>query len=591
MSPAIAEVVMAAVRAAEQMGHGGKGEIYEKARLQLGISPAQFYRYRKELTVELKTRKQRKDAGQSWLTREEALTISGVLMETLRKNNRQMGSLVQMVKALRKDGKIRAERLDKNTGELIPLSESAISRALRSYGLHPDQLLQPTGHSTMGSLHPNHVWQIDASLCVLYYLKPNKRTGNGLHVMERDKFYKNKPANLKKIMADRVWSYEITDHTTGWLYVEYVMGAESGENLCSVLINAMQERGGADLMHGVPKVLYMDPGSANTSAMAKNLCKALKIDAIAHAPGNARATGQVENARKLIEEHFEFGLKFRPVADLEELNKLAVQWRSVWNASQKHRRHGLTRSEAWLKIKEHELVKAPTVEECRSLAISGPVERKVNAGHYGHYISLDGEDYDVSHLDIETGQKIQVARNPLGNKTAYALMLDENGHEIRHELALIVKNEWGFPVEGPILGESFKAPAETTGQKARKEIEQLMTETDSVTDAEQARKKKAIPMGGSFDPYKGLDDAKLPTYMPRKGTEHGLKMPSVEAQLLTTTQIAMRLRSRMGADWKPEFFAWLEQRHPDGVQESQLGSLEEQLRKPHAMALKVINGG
>ena len=89
-----------------------------------------------------------------------------------------------------------------------------------------------------------------------------------------------------------MWSYEITDHTSGWIYVEYVMGAESGENLCSVLINAMQERGGADVLHGVPKILYLDPGSANTAGMTKNMCRSLGINLIAHKPHNARATGR-----------------------------------------------------------------------------------------------------------------------------------------------------------------------------------------------------------------------------------------------------------------------------------------------------------
>ena len=47
-------------------------------------------------------------------------------------------------------------------------------------------------------------------------------------------------------------------------------GRRSGsENLCSVLINAMQERGGADVLHGVPKILYLDPGSANTAGVTK----------------------------------------------------------------------------------------------------------------------------------------------------------------------------------------------------------------------------------------------------------------------------------------------------------------------------------
>ena len=35
-----------------------------------------------------------------------------------------------------------AERVDPATGECIPLSDSAVARALRHYGLHPDQLLR-----------------------------------------------------------------------------------------------------------------------------------------------------------------------------------------------------------------------------------------------------------------------------------------------------------------------------------------------------------------------------------------------------------------------------------------------------------------
>ena len=33
------------------------------------------------------------------------------------------------------------------------------------------------------SLHPNHVWQIDASLCVLYYLAARTPAEAGLHNM------------------------------------------------------------------------------------------------------------------------------------------------------------------------------------------------------------------------------------------------------------------------------------------------------------------------------------------------------------------------------------------------------------------------
>lgn len=175
-----------------------------------------------------------------------------------------------------------------------------------------------------------------------------------------------------------MWSYEITDHTSGWIYVEYVLGAESGENFTSVLINAMQQRGGADMLHGRPFILFMDPGAANTSGPARNLCKALGIRMIAHKPGSARATGQVENARNIIERKLESGLSFMEVNSLEALNALATKWRANFNATATHRRHGMTRSAAWMLIKQDQLIKVPSVEICRELAVSDPESRVVS---------------------------------------------------------------------------------------------------------------------------------------------------------------------------------------------------------------------
>ena len=56
--------------------------------------------------------------------------------------------------------------------------------------------------------------------------------------------------------------------------------------------------------------------------MTKNMCRSLGIDLIAHKPHNARATGQVEKARDIIERKLEPGLKFRPVHSL----KNSMRW-------------------------------------------------------------------------------------------------------------------------------------------------------------------------------------------------------------------------------------------------------------------------
>lgn len=87
------------------------------------------------------------------------------------------------------------------------------------------------------------------------------------------------------------------------------------------------------------------------------MCRSLGINLIAHKPHNARATGQVEKARDIIERKLEPGLKFQPVHSLDELNALAVKWRSHFNATAVHSRHGKTRTDIWLKITADQLKK------------------------------------------------------------------------------------------------------------------------------------------------------------------------------------------------------------------------------------------
>lgn len=587
MTAVITETLVSVAQQLRTTGHGERSEICKQAAEQLGVSLSTFYRQLKQYTATSRaTRKQRADAGQSALTLDEAKLLSGVVMESSRANNKRLYALEDAVDALRANGLILAADVNQATGEIKPLSVSAISRALYAYGLHPEQLSQPDPHTSMRSLHPNHVWQIDASLCVLYYLRPTAKA-NGLHVMPHDEFYKNKPRNLQSIMADRVWSYEIVDHASGWIYVEYVMGAESGINLTSVLINALQERGGADVMHGIPKILYMDPGSANTSAMALNLCRALGIQAIAHAAGNARATGSVEKARDIIERKFESGLRFRPVADLAELNALAAEWRAVFNATAKHRRHGQNRSAVWLTIRADQLIKAPSVEVCRELATASPEERKVSSALQ---VSFQGDKYSVADVPgVMVGQKVLITRNPWRDDSAQVIARDEDGHETIYVIPRIVRNDIGFDVSDPVFGESYARPAATDAQKAKAAIEQIMTATDTPAEAESARKAKTIPLQGKFNPYKSTEDANLPEYMPRRGTEHGLRTPTVVAETLTVLQIAKALRNNMADRWVPEHFKWLQKHYPQGAKEDELPVIEQQLRNPRP-ALKVVGG-
>ena len=579
MSAVLTERLVAIALAARQAGHGGKGAIYDAACKELGMSRATLARKIKEVAV-MAPRKRRSDAGQSALTLDEAKLISAALMETTRKNGKRLYSIKDAVTMLRANNAIRAEFLDTETGELRPLSESTIHRALRMYGLHPDQLLAPAPVTELASRHPNHVWQIDASLCTLYYLGNGAK---GLQGMEGQVYYKNKPGNLERVSANRVWRYVVTDHASGWLYVEYVLGAESGENLCSVFINAMQERGGADMMHGCPVMIVTDPGAAMTGALFRNLCRALGISLVINAVGNARAKGQVENANNLVETKFEPGLKLRPVASLDELNTLAKAWRENFNATEIHRRHGQSRSLVWMTIRADQLIKAPSVEVCRELAVAEPESRKVTPKLR---VSFQGREYDVSTVPgVMVGEKVMVTRNPWRDDAAQVVLVGEDGRDVFHVVHEVFKDERGFSEKAAVFGESYKRHADTPAQTALKDIEQLVTGTDSQAAAEAARKAKSLPFGGQLDPYKHLDDATLPTYLPRRGTAHDLVAPKVELPLLSHVDAAKQIKPRVesaGGEWTADRFRWLQQRYPAGVPQDQLDTIVAELSGPRA---------
>lgn len=520
-------------------------------------------------------RKKRVDAGSSTLTEQEAETICTIIIESARRNDKRLYSLEDAVQVARASGLINAGKVDMETGEFIPMSISAIRRAMINYRRHPDIVLAPEPVTELVSSHPNHVWQIDASLCVLYYLTPKAQPNGGLRIMDADKFYKNKPRNLARIAADRVWSYEITDHYTGWIYVQYVMGAESSENLCNVFINAMQERGGADILHGVPEILMMDPGSANTSEITKNLCRSLGIRMIVHAPGAARVTGQVEKARDIIERKLEPGLKFQPVSDLDELNALAAKWRANFNATAIHRRYKKSRSALWMTIREQQLIKAPPVDVCRSLAVSEPVTRKVTAKLQ---VPFEGRSFRVDMVPgVCVGDTLMITRNPWRDDSVQVHVTNEEGHEVFYIAPVVEVNEAGFDIEGAIIGEEHKRHAETPAQKARKASARLAMGEDTDEAVKAARKEKRIPFNGKLQPYKHIDDAQLPDFMPRRGTEHDLVPPTIETPPVSVFAVATRLQPQF-ADWSPDHYAWLSKHYPGGVKEEDVQAVAEELK-------------
>ena len=580
MNAAMTERLSEIAREAERRGRGEKTTYLAEQAKALGISLATLHRKLGAVVVK-PSRKRRADAGTSALTREEAQVISTLVMETMRKNGKRLTTVAAAVEMLRANGLIAAEKVDEATGEVTRLSDSTIVRALREYKLHPDQLLQPEPVTRLKSEHPNEWWQIDPSLCVLYYL-PRQGKDSGLRVAGYEEFYKNKPGNLKKIELDRVWRYVGTDHASGTICVRYYFGGETSANLCDFFIYMMQEKEdvGKDPIRGVPTNVMLDPGSANTSTSFKNLCKPMDVHVQINKPGNPRAKGQVEKANDIVETAFESSLKLVEVHSIEELNKLAERWQRYYNGTKIHSRHGMTRYQAWNRIKPEQLILPPPAEYCRELAISAPKEAKVSPELE---IRFGGKYYSVKGIPgVIVGQKLLVARNPWDKNGARIATWDAEGNEVWQPVTALEFNEFGFREDAAQLGAEYKAPAETPAQQAKKEQEKLAMDAATLAEAEAKRKAKALPFGGRIDPYKHQEDtlaARNTLYIERQGTQMDYNRMEVAEQVLSKVEVAKLLKPRIeaaGGDWKQTVQA-LQKLYPDGVVSSKLDEVFERL--------------
>jgi len=587
MNPALIEALQSVARAAEAAGHGQKNAIYQKAADDMGMSLATLHRKLKEVVI-VKTRKRRSDAGTSSLSFDEAKIISAYMVESARKNEKRLASVKSALEVLRANNLILAECVDKATGEVRPMSIDAVSRALYKFRLHPDQLSRPTAKMTLASLHPNHVWQIDPSLCVLYYL-PTK-VGEALQVMREDVFYKNKPENIIRVEKERVWRYVITDHTSGWIYVHYVPGAETGKNLVDSFIAATQKRHPKDPVHGIPRMVMVDPGSANTGAVFKNLCEALSIHLQVNMPGQPWAKGQVEKSNDIVECDFEHRIKMmeKPPTCLDELNTSGWAWMRWYNQTQIHYRTKESRYSAWARITETQLIIAPSAAVMRELSYSAPETRVVSAQLT---IDFKGKEYSVKTVpDVEVKERVLVTINPWREDgSAQVITTDSDGKKIIHVIEPIKKDEFGFPLDAPVIGENYKRHADSRVDTNRKAVERLVMDADTDEEAKANRKRKKVPFGGRVDPMKNITDTQLVDYITKRGTASDLIAPEIEFKPLTHAAAAKKLAAHPDKFWKgAEHLAWLKQRYPDGVPETELGSIAQQLQQVPAAPLRLI---
>ncbi len=554
--------------------HGEKGRLIHAAAEFLRCSKQELYRKLEKSGFE-SGRKTRADSGKRSVSRELAMKASGMVVIATRANEKRTLSMKDALGILKAEGK--DGNVDPDTGEAQPITVSAttLARAMRDYQCHPDQLRQPTAHVQQRSLYPNHVWQIDASVCVLFYLPKG-----GLAAMSEKEFYKNKPANVRRIEKCRVIRYVVTDHYSGAFYVEYVTGAEDAANLTQCFLNAIQKRGANDPMHGVPEILMMDKGSANTSGLFLNLLDRLGVRYISHLPGNPRAKGQVEKTQDIVECKFEGRLQFYPVADLAELNAKANEWRLAYNATFVHTRHHRTRNAMWLTIKESQLRIAPPLELCRELVTTRPVEATVR-GNLSISYAIKGygsNEYSLAFIPgVMVKTKVQVVVNPYRAPDVDVQVKDERGEIVTYTVSPVVKNEAGFAHDAPVIGEEFKSHGDSPLDSNWKTILKDAYGAETQLEVDKKKKAKVPAFDGQLNVFADVEATPVPEYLPRRGRDLSVELAHRDVAPLTHIQAAKKLKAALGDAWTTERYQWMAQRYPDGVPESEIDGIVTQL--------------
>ena len=425
---------------------------------------------------------------------------------------------------------------------------------------------------------------------MLYYLKEQADGGNGLNIMEEKEFYKNKPANVKKVENQRVWRYVITDHASGVIFVQYVYGGESAENLCNCFINAMQRRNGKDPFCGVPKMVMLDPGSANTSAMFAHLCNQLGIKLQVNAPGKPRAKGQVEKGNDIVERQFESGLRFTRVSGLDELNQLAGRWMTYFNGTAVHTRHNKTRYQAWIGITAEQLVMAPSLAICRELMVTKLTTRKVSSELT---VSFDAKTYDVRHItEAMVGTEITIGKNPYRPDCIQVQRVDDEGQQYWTVVEPVAYDDHGFRMDAAVIGEEYKPHNKSVFEYNKETVERIAYDAETDDEVKAAKKAKAPLFGGRIDPFKVVKEHDYVDFMPKRGQEHELTANAKRVELapLNTIEVAKRLKARFGNEYSADTMKWLNQRYPNGMTEPELEALLALEHLPAtAQPLRVVN--
>lgn len=555
----------------ESAAHGEQTALIKAEADFLGIKPQTLYRRLQKMTGWSSGRKARADKGVTSQNLEAAKFVAAIQKTSIRKN----GKVTMHVPT--------AASIAHANGHDISVSPSRLGRILKERRLDVGTQARAKAFTRMRSLYPNHVHQVDPSLCLIYYMKGHQ------YIIRDDQFYKNKLENVAKIKL-KVWRYVLFDHCSSSLIPWYVEArGESQANLFEFLMFAWGRQPGRP-NHGVPEILMMDKGSANGAHAIKNLCRHLGVKVESHLPGNARAKGGVEGGNNLVETHFECRLKAEPVDTVEQLNAAALAWANAWNADlipmldcRLHRK-GVTpvaRTDIWLDITAAQLRFLPAVETCRALLEGKTATRKVNGLQitFKHPQAEFTQAYDLSGCDgVCDGDMVEISPLLYGRCAVIVKVSRFDGEPVEYVREPIEVDARGFPVEAPVWGEGYQSKPDTDSDVRAKELDRIAYPDRDLKQITRAKDKNEVPFGGTVDAFSHLQKIDMPAYLAKRGTD--LNVPNrieVEIKPLNHIQVAMKLSDIFGRPPTSIENTQLREWYPDGVLEELLQAVADRL--------------
>ena len=559
--------------------NGERGRIVARLAETLNRSLNTTYQYLKKYGGWESGKKPRKGKGETCVPEALCRKIAGLVICGDRANGKRPMCIKDAVKRWEANGEGIA---DPETGEITMPSVETISRAMRRYGCHPDQLRVASPSVRMRTEYPNRLWQADASVCVLYRIRG---TGN-IGLMKEESYNEKKPENLIKIRNTRIVRYIVVDHCSGNFYLRYEQAAgEDAKGFLDTLIDAMTDRGPQDVMHGVPEILYTDPGPGPASSLVTGFCGQMGITPAQHVPGRARATGSVEKCQDIVECKFESRLRFLEVPDVAQLQALADRWRRHFCATAIHTRTKKTRNDVWLSIPAEKL-RTVEADVMHSIAAWGEVRCQVkddftiSADTRTHYGVRRYDLRELGYHGLQVRDSVSVRLNPYKAPSIIAVIEKPDGEKLSFEVPPMQFDGAGFDLGAPAFGEGFKAMPKTRAEKTLETIKKEAYGVQSVEEAEKMR-RAGKPAYAGIDIMADIKEA--PIYLKKAGTPLQVEEQRADVPPMKRLSFALMMRRDHPDVWRDdntdECAEWLRTRYPDTVPGNEIEAVIERMRE------------